>query len=424
MNNFTGTGWTNWSGSVSAVPKEFHRPTSQVDLARIVARAEKLRVVGAGHSFTPLCATDGTMVSIDQMAGELVVSADRRTVTVPAGWSLKQLTRELWDHGLALPNQGDVNPQALAGALATGTHGTGRSLGSLSTFAEAFTLVLANGSITRASRQELPELFEAQRLGLGLLGVVVEVEMAVLPAYYLEERTVSVPFADVRDTFDALASAHRHAEFWWFPYADSVILKTLEPVGPCPDPPERRGVGEEAFRAMCEMSAADPAKIGELQRVAMDRPIDARRRGPAYGIFASERTVRFEEMEYEVPEADGLDVLAELVNWVRRKNLPMAFPFEYRTVASDDIWLSPMNAGPCASISVHQYAGMQWRELFAGMEQILRAAGGRPHWAKRHSLTRADVDALYPMAERFRAVRRNYDPDRKFLNSHLETLFE
>ena len=424
MNYDASTGWTNWSGSVSAVPKDFHHPTSHAELARTVGQAKKLRVVGAGHSFTPLCVTDGTMVSLDQMAGELVVSEDRKTVTVPGGWSLKHLTRKLWDHGLALPNQGDVNPQALAGALATGTHGTGRSLGSLSTFAEAFTLVLADGTITRASRSESPELFEAQRLGLGLLGVVFEVEIAVLPAYHLEERIVSVPFADIRSRFDTLASTHRHAEFWWFPYADSVILKTLDPIGPCPDPPERRGSGEEAFRVMCEMSAAKPEMIGELQRAAMEAPIDASRRGPAYSIFASDRTVRFEEMEYEVPESDGMDILAELANWVRRNDCPMAFPFEYRTVAADDIWLSPMNKGPCASISVHQYVGMEWHELFAGTEKILRAAGGRPHWAKQHSLTRTDVDALYPMAERFRAVRRTYDPDGKFLNSHLEALFE
>jgi len=112
-----------------------------------------------------------------------------------------------------------------------------------------------------------------------------------------------------------------------------------------------------------------------------------------------------------------------MVGWIRRKKLPVAFPFEFRIVAPDDIWMSPMNAGPVAAISMHQYARMPWRDLFGGGEAIFRAHGGRPHWAKRHSLSRTDVDALYPMAERYRAVRRAADPGGKFLNTHLAELF-
>lgn len=423
MNPAPAVRWSNWSGSVSASPASLQNPTSLDELRQVVAASRAVRVAGAGHSFSPLCVTDGTLLMLDALAGELTLEAENRLV-VPAGWSLERLTADLWERGLSLPNQGDVNPQTLGGALATGTHGTGRTLGSLSTIAEAFTLVLADGSVVRVSREEHPDLFEAQRLGLGLLGVAAAVEIAAVPAYHLEEHTVSVPFAALRDTFDALAAAHRHAEFWWFPYADNVILKTLSPTDPCPDPRPHGKGGEKAFRAMCEQARAAPGLVPDLHRAAMDRPIDARRSGPAYRIFPSDRTVRFEEMEYEVPEVDGLAVLAELAAWVRRHEWPMAFPFEYRTVAADDIWLSPMHAGACASISVHQYAGMEWRELFAGAEQILRAAGGRPHWGKRHSLSRADVDALYPMAERFREVRRACDPDGKFLNSHLRPLFE
>jgi FAD/FMN-containing dehydrogenase len=128
-------------------------------------------------------------------------------------------------------------------------------------------------------------------------------------------------------------------------------------------------------------------------------------------------------MEYEMPRSVGLETLTEVVDWIRRKRLPVTFPFEFRTVAADDIWLSPMNAGPVAAISLHQYARMPWRNLFAEAETIFRGHGGRPHWAKRHTLTREDVAALYPMAARYTAVRRAADPDGKFLNPHLESLF-
>ena len=121
--------------------------------------------------------------------------------------------------------------------------------------------------------------------------------------------------------------------------------------------------------------------------------------------------------------AERPDALMEAIGRIRRRRLPVSFPFEFRTVAGDDIWMSPMNRGPVASVSMHQYARQDWRPVFAEVEPLFRAAGGRPHWAKRHSLTRADVDTLYPMAERFRGVRRAVDPGAKFLNPHLSELF-
>jgi FAD/FMN-containing dehydrogenase len=166
-----------------------------------------------------------------------------------------------------------------------------------------------------------------------------------------------------------------------------------------------------------------PALIPTLQRQIMRGNFDSRRQGPAYTIYPSDRSIRFEEMEFEVPRAAGFEALAETLRWIRTQRLPLAFPLEYRVVAGDDIWMSPMNNGPAASISVHQYARMDWHQPFAAVEPVLRRYGGRPHWAKRHSLTRADVDVLYPMAERFRQVRRRVDPGGKFLNPHMAALF-
>ena len=116
--------WSNWSGSVTATA-QIARPHSEDELAALIRSAHKLRVTGAGHSFMPLCESDELIVSLDDLAGEMHVAADRQTARIPAGWSIRRLTAALWDEGLALANQGDVNPQSLAGAMATGTHGTG-----------------------------------------------------------------------------------------------------------------------------------------------------------------------------------------------------------------------------------------------------------------------------------------------------------
>lgn len=415
-------GWSNWSGSVRA-PATVARPTDEAALSALVREAAKVRAVGAGHSFMPLCQSDELIVSLDAMAGELSIAPDRQTARIPAGWSIKRLTEALWQHGLALANQGDVNPQALAGAMATGTHGTGVDLGSLSTFARGFRLIGADGAARWCDAQENSDLFAAQRLSLGLFGIATEIEVAVVPAFHLVEQIEKRRWDEIRESYDELAEQHRHIEFWIFPHAEHVILKTLTPCDPCDPPRSTSDVDESAFRRALDVAAFSPFLTPLLQRAMMKTRFDGERRGPAHSIFPSDRTIRFEEMEYELPRAVGLAALDAVIGWIRARRLPVTFPFEYRTVAADDIWMSPMNAGPVAAISMHQYAKMPWADHFAGAEAIFRAHGGRPHWAKRHTLTRADVDALYPMAERYRAVRRAADPHGKFLNPHLEALF-
>ena len=414
--------WSNWSGSVAA-SGQVVRPQSEDELAALVRSSNKLRVTGAGHSFMPLCESDELIVSLDDMAGDIRVAADRRTALIPAGWSIRRLTAALWEEGLALANQGDVNPQSLAGAMATGTHGTGVDLGSLATFARGFRLVGADGEVHWCDADTNADLYQAQRLSLGLFGVATEIEVAVAPAFHLAERIEKRRWAEIRECYDDLAQQHRHIEFWFFPHSDQVILKTLDPCDPCDPPPSTTDMEEATFRRILDISARLPFLTPFLQRLMMKSGISGRRRGPAHSIFPSDRTLRFEEMEYEMPRSAGLDTLEEVVSWIRKKRLPVTFPFEYRTVAADDIWMSPMNAGPVAAISMHQYAKMPWAALFAVAEAIFRGAGGRPHWAKRHTLSRADVAALYPMAGRYTAVRRAADPTGKFLNPHLETLF-
>lgn len=414
--------WSNWSGSVSA-NAALARPQSEDELAALVRSAHKLRATGAGHSFMPLCESGELIVSLDDIAGAIHIATDRRTARIPAGWSIRRLTAALWEEGLALGNQGDVNPQSLAGAMATGTHGTGVNLGSLSTFARGFRLVGADGEARWCDADINADLFQAQRLSLGLFGVATEIEVAVVPAFHLAERIEKRRWAEVRESYDELTRQHRHVEFWFFPHSDHVILKTLDPCDPCDPPPTTTDMEEATFRRILDISARLPFLTPPLQRLMMKSGISGRRRGPAHSIFPSDRTLRFEEMEYEMPRAAGLEALEEVVGWIRRGRLPVTFPFEYRVVAADDIWMSPMNAGPVAAISMHQYAKMPWRNLFADAEAIFRGAGGRPHWAKRHTLNRADVAALYPMAGRYTAVRRAADPHGKFLNPHLESLF-
>jgi FAD-linked oxidoreductase len=414
--------WRNWSGGVTASPARIAGPRTEAELSALVAGADKVRAVGTGHSFTPLCATDGVLVSLAEMEGDLEVAADGASVWAPAGWSIGRLTEALWDRGLSLANQGDINKQAIAGALATGTHGTGTALGSLSTQALGYRLVLADGAVVECDAGRESEIFAAQRVSLGMLGVMSRVRLSVLPAYRLRETIRRAPLEEVIAGWDDLTARHRHVEFFIFPHADAVMLKILDPVeeGDDPEPKDPTGF---VFDMACGLAAMAPGLAAPLQRL-MTRGIGASSRAaPAYRIFPSDRDTRFEEMEYEIPAAAGAATLREAIAEIRRRRLPVIFPLEFRAVAGDEIWLSPMNAGPCVSISMHQYAPMDWRECFKAIEPVFAAAGGRPHWAKQHTLGSADVQRLYPMAEPWGAVRRRLDPAGKFLNAHLAELF-
>jgi FAD-linked oxidoreductase len=392
-------------------------------LGAALAAAQGVRAVGAGHSFMPLCATDDVLLCLDQMEGDLIVAPDRRSVSAPAGWSLKRLTAALWDEGLSLANQGDVNPQSIAGALATGTHGTGAKLGSLSTLARAFRIVTAEGRIVMCSLFERRDVFEAARLSLGLLGVITRVDLAVEPAFHLEERLEAVRYAIARDAFFAWAHDNRHVEFFVFPYGRNAIVKRLN-IAPDEGPLTRlNDMDEKGFKAICDVCARAPFLTPWLQRGLVPDTLSARRVGPAHQIFPSERTVRFEEMEYALPMEAAFAALDAIIEMIRTRRIPVTFPFEVRLVAGDDIWLSPFNRGPAAAISMHQYTKMAWREIFSEAEAIVRDHGGRPHWGKRHTLDAQAVGRLYPKAQAFNAVRAEMDPRGVFLNAHLGALF-
>jgi len=415
--------WSNWSGSVDSKPAQIARPKTYAELAGLVQAASKVRVVGAGHSFMPLCDTTGTLLSLSDLEGEITIDPATSRASAPAGCSLAKLTDILWKQGWSLINQGDVNPQALAGAIGTGTHGTGAKLGTLSTAARSFELMTHDGSLVRCGPDENPDLFEAQRLSLGLFGVATRIEIDVLPAYHLEERLEVYRLDEIAERWDQLAAESRHVEFFVFPYADLAMLKILHPKPSEGEMKDIKDMDDAAFRKVCEVCRMFPFMTSFLQKRLLPKELMRRRVGPAYRIFPSERTVKFEEMEYELPRANGWPALREVIAWIRKNRLPVAFPFEFRLVAADDIWMSPFKGREGASISMHQYHKMKWRDIFVEAEKIFRAHDGRPHWAKRHTLTTADVHQLYPDAAKFCAVRDRMDPQAKFANAHLSQLF-
>lgn len=428
--------WSNWSGWVKAWPKAMLEPATEEELAAAMSAAEgPVRVAGTGHSFTPLVESAGTIVTLRHLSGILDHDAAAMTARVKAGTTLRDLGPMLFDRGLGLVNQGDIDRQALAGAVGTGTHGTGAGIGSISSAVEGFRLVTAGGDIVVASRTENADVFDAGRVSFGSLGIMSEITMRCRPLYVLEETGGRMPVAEVLAQVEALRDTHRHFEFWWFPFSDQAIVKFLSETDKEAKPRRRRGDGEETrddkiFRIANETSRYAPILRGPLQQymtsasgrysTVLSEPGRVRW---SHDAFPSDRNVRFNEMEYAIQAERGPDCIREVAAHLKKCGVNFLFPLEYRYVGADDIWLSPFYQRDSVTISVHQYHRMPYAELFAGVEAIFRRHEGRPHWGKLHTLGAAELSKLYPRWEDFQSVRRRLDPSGKLLNAHLKRIF-
>ncbi len=434
--------WSNWSGWIKAWPKNFAAPTSEEEVAELLRTAPTpIRVAGRGHSFTPLVESDGTILTLWGLSGVVDHDDTAQTARVKAGTTIQNLGPELFARGLALVNQGDIDRQALAGAVGTGTHGTGGKLGSLSAAVTCFRLATANGDILTCNRSENADIFDAGRVSFGSLGVMTEITMQCRPVYALEETGGRMPIDDVLARAGELRDAERHFEFFWFPFADQALVKVLRETGEEARPRRRRADGEmsrddKTMIWACELSRTLPFLRGPIQKlltsaggsryaggVSGDDGKKTAKIRWSHDAFPSERNVRFNEMEYAVPAEKGPDCIREVGEYMRKCGINFLFPLEFRYVAADDAWLSPFHGRDSVTISVHQYHRQPYKALFAGVEDIFRRYEGRPHWGKLHTLGAADFEALYPKWDAFRDLRRRLDPTGKFLNAYLKRIF-
>ena len=393
--------WENWSGSVEAAPTDVYQPESEADLVEVVERhapEDTIRAVGAGHSFTRLGETDDVLVSMEGLTG--VESVDHGAgdageggyATVRAGTSLEEMNAALAEEGLAMENMGDIDQQRLAGALATGTHGTGTDFGVLATQVAELRLVTADGEVLTLSPAE-GDRFGAGQVSLGALGIVSAATLDLLPAYEVEMVKRAVDLEVALEYIEDLLAHNRHAEFFWYPEEDAAKVKTINRTG--------QAHGPDLPGATVEETEA----------------------GPSHEVFPSVRDIRFNEMEYGVPAADGPAAMREVSDLVASRD-DVSFPVEYRCVRGDDIPLSPAYGRDTVFIAIHKYHEKSYADFFARAEEIFRSYGGRPHWGKHHNRTAADLSSLYPCWDDFQAARRSLDPDGVFLNDYVRELFE
>ena len=401
--------WTNWAGNQTCTPARLGAPTSEHEAVALVrsaiAAGEQVRPAAAGHSFTPVCLTGGLIVESGGLAGVVGVDRERRRVRALAGTTISDFGARLWGDGLALANQGDIDTQQIAGAVATGTHGSGIELGSFSSTLRGARLVTGTGDVIEIGEDQ-PDLLHAAQVSVGMLGMLLELEIEVAAAYRLRERIEHRPYAEVIAEWDELVAAHRHFSFFWLPSERSAELYGIA----VPD-----GV---AMTDTCYVKLYDEAADDEPDDATPGRRVDR-----SYRIYPSVFEPNFHELEYFVPMAQGKQAVGAMRELMLSRLPDSLFPMEVRTTAGDDAYLSSNHGGATTVISVSGVPGTDYWPYLREVDALLGSFGARVHWGKLHFLTRTQLAERYPESEQFIAIRRELDPHGSFLNDHLRALF-
>ncbi|GAA3836214.1 D-arabinono-1,4-lactone oxidase [Nocardioides panacisoli] len=425
--------WRNWARTEEARPARVLTPRSAGDVAAAVTDAVRdgltVRAIGSGHSFSGAAVAPGVQLRPDALDGVLAIDRDTGVVRVEAGIPLYRLNPVLLRHGLAMEILGDIDRQTIAGAIATGTHGSSRHFGTISTQVRALELVLADGSVVECSPSENAELFEAARTSLGAFGVITKVTLQCVPLYALRVVDAPMPVDEVLERFDELVDENDHFEFFWFPHTSTAITRRfqrlpgdteLAPMSRLTRAIDDKIITNLGFDALLRFGTAAPRTVPAITRL-VTKSLGAREfTDLAPNVFASERNVRFKEGEYAVPRAAAVDCLRELRRRIDASDEKVSFPFEVRHVRADDIPLSVAHERDVVPISFHQYHRMPHQSFFSLCEDVLGAAEGRPHWGKIHRL---DADALrgrYKRFDDFVGLRDRLDPTGVFANPYLD----
>jgi L-gulonolactone oxidase len=422
--------WRNWAGNQVSSPVAVERPSDEdqlVDIVRSAASAgRRVKAVGSGHSFTGIAVTDGVLVDLRDYGRIVGHDPAASTVTVQAGISLADLSGELHLRDLALENMGDIDRQTVAGAVATGTHGTGSAFGGLATQIVGMRLVTGDGSVLDCSDEANADIFDVARVGLGALGLVSTLTLRCARAFRLHAVEEPMPIDAVLEDFDGFMDRSDHVEFYWVPHTRWALTKVNTRTT---DPPRPRGrireivddvaLANVAFGTMCRIGRRVPALVPRLARIVPSTGrLDYVDRSDK--VFTSPRLVRFVEMEYAVPRQAVPEALNRVRALVDRMEIPLSFPVEVRVSAGDDIPLSTAYDRPTGYIAVHVYRGTPHDRYFAGVEKIMDDYGGRPHWGKLHFQNAETLADRYPRWDDFREMRRRLDPTGVFGNRYLD----
>lgn len=422
--------WTNWAQTAVAYPSQCFSPSTIEEVQQIIkeARGKTLRVTGAAHSFSAVAMPEQWMMTLANMQGLIAIKGNEATFW--GGTHLRDVGPLLKKHGLALSNMGDIQEQTLAGAISTGTHGTGITLTSFSDMVVEWTFVDGLGEV-HTHRRGNDALSQALHMSLGLLGVLVQVTLTVVPLYYLHYEATREPLADVMACFAQDIRAYRHVEWFYFPGCELMQVKRSRLTAPQETPRLKRqweqaklvGIENIGFKLLSEVCRVRPAVSQKMAQFSASHVTKAQKVGLSYEIFPTPRLVKFTETEYALPLTQFTACMQEIHTMLQQAPFAVHFPIECRTAGAEVGYLSPTQNQETVFLAFHMYKGMEDSAYFAWVHELMARYSARPHWGKLNDLNRDKVQKLYPQVQDFLALRQQYDPYNIFLTNYMRKLF-
>ena len=407
----------NWAGNLEYSSAEVRRPETVAGLAAVVAGSRRIKALGSRHSFNRVGDTDGTHILLDALPQEIELDSSRRSVRVSGGISYGTLCRALEESGFAIHNLASLPHISVAGAIQTGTHGSGVNNPSLADAVERVDLVRASGEQVSLSREDGDE-FLGSVVGLGALGIVTGLELSVRPSFRMRQRVLeNLPWDRVLADFNTLASSAYSISLFTDYAGDSinqVWLKALD--------------SEPALTELFGATAAGharhplPGMSGENCTAQLDEPGPWLDRLPHFRHEFTPSNGEELQSEFILP-LEHAPAALQAVRSLAARMAPLLFVSEIRTGAADEFWLSPFYRQQ--SVALH----FTWKPLQAEveavlpeLEELLRPFGARPHWGKLFTPSGHDWEALYPRFADFRLLAARHDPAGKFRNALLDRL--
>lgn len=424
----------NWGRSIDFTPAEVAYPSSEEEILVLLKKAnaegKNVRIIGSGHSWTRLIPTRDILVSLDAWQGVLSVDPEKKWAEVKAGTKLLKLGNDLNALGLAMANLGDIDVQSIAGALSTGTHGTGKNFGTLATQIESITIALAHGELVNVSPTENPELFSAACISMGALGIITRYKLKVVSAFKLEYSSTLASMKDMLANFDKYNNENRNFEFYWFPFTDMVQLKLVNET----DKPIKDGgfmrdfndivIENMGYQVLSEVSRIFPKFYKPFSKFSAKNVPHGTWINQSNKIFATKRWVRFKEMEYNVPEHRFTECITEIMETIEKRDFRVHMPLEIRYVKADDLMISPASGRNCIYMAVHQYNGMDYETYFKTIEEIFWKYDGRPHYGKMNTMNKDQFANTYPNWSKFCSLQKECDPNGIMLNDYLKGILQ
>lgn len=422
----------NWAGNIQFQPKNILAPHTTQEVQSMVKEHLKnkstIRMRGSAHSWTDLISTNDSYLHLDHMQGLVHVDPEKKVLNAKAGTKLYLLGEEAFKHQLALPNQGDINQQSVAGALSSGTHGTGVTLQSMSNQIESLTMVTGTGEILSVSRDSTPEMLKAIAVSFGSLGLITELSLKMIDAYKLKVETFPENMDTALEHSCNRLKQNRHLEMFYFPVGDWSIVKLMNMTQENVTPKNiwhtlNDVVLENWLYEKLNQLANTTQKYSSIDKIMRKFVGHNVKVDWSHRAFPTQRSIRFMEMEYNLPIEKFQEVFAQIKASIKKNKFHTLFPIEIRFVKNDDLWLSPASGRDSVYFAIHTYITEEWRPYFNAMEEIFKKHGGRPHWGKWHSLKDDTFQGLYPKWHEFKKLRCDLDPQGIWLNQHLKDLF-